>query len=336
VFLERVSQLASESKHGPRSVNTWGDAVYAIFDFAYDAGCFALELAEMILEGREDWINHKLYSEGGLDEDGEPIQYPLNVRIGLHTGPVFMHYDPVVRRLGFTGEHVNRAARIEPIAKPGEVFASEEFAALAELGAEIRRRARPDGADEDNGFVCEYAGSRALAKNFPGRFRIYRVLPKRAFVIERLAQAAHESYYAEALKRGETPQTNSSLREWDKLPTDLKDANRAQVADIPVKLRMIGYELAPGHGLRASRMPITSEQTEILAMHEHERWMADRIRHGWTYAPKRDNETKKHPCLVEWAKLSDVEKEKDRAAVRNMPLLIEQAGFRVRRIPERK
>src|SRR4029079_1413799 len=94
---------------------------------------------------------------------------------------VFMHYDPVVRRLGFTGAHVNRAARIEPVAKPGEVFTSEEFAALAELGSEIRRRgvAGPshtlaDGGDDETGagFVCEYAGSMQLAKGYPGRFRI--------------------------------------------------------------------------------------------------------------------------------------------------------------------
>ena len=51
-FLERVSKLCSTSKHRPRNVNTWGDAVYAIFDFAHDAGCFALELTQLILEGK--------------------------------------------------------------------------------------------------------------------------------------------------------------------------------------------------------------------------------------------------------------------------------------------
>ena len=46
VFLESVSRLAANSPHAPRHVNTWGDAVYAVFDFARDAGCFALELPQ--------------------------------------------------------------------------------------------------------------------------------------------------------------------------------------------------------------------------------------------------------------------------------------------------
>src|SRR5213079_66185 len=98
--------------------------------------------------------------------DALPIKRPLNIRIGLHTGPVFMHYDPVVRRLGFTGAHVNRAARIEPIADHGQVFASEEFAAMSELGAKIAQQSK--SKEEDSaGFICEYAGSKRLAKNYP-------------------------------------------------------------------------------------------------------------------------------------------------------------------------
>ncbi|MFZ3376265.1 MAG: adenylate/guanylate cyclase domain-containing protein [Chthoniobacterales bacterium] len=151
-------------------------------DFARDAGLFALEITQMIQEGKPDWLQKGLYWEEHRSENEEPIKHPLNIRIGLHTGPVVMHYDPVTRRLGFTGAHVNRAARIEPVAKPGEVFASEEFAALAELGAEIERRnAGKDSGDSSDaaaGFVCEYAGSMQLAKGYPGRFRIYRVLSR--------------------------------------------------------------------------------------------------------------------------------------------------------------
>src|SRR4029079_7031723 len=95
---------------------------------ARDADCFLLELTQMIEEGKTDWLQKGLYWEEFVADDQEPIKHPLNVRIGLHTGPVVVHYAPVVRRLGFTGSHVNRAARIEPIARPGEVFASEEFA----------------------------------------------------------------------------------------------------------------------------------------------------------------------------------------------------------------
>jgi hypothetical protein len=142
---------------------------------------------------------------------------------------------------------------------------------------------------------------------------------------------AHQSYCDEARARGETAATNPAIRPWAELPDDLRDANRAQVADIPNKLRLLGYELAPSWGLRASEIKMTDAQIEELSIREHDRWMNDRIRHGWTFAPVRDNGRKHHPLLVPWEDLSEPEKEKDRDAVRNMRRLIDKAGFRVRK-----
>jgi class 3 adenylate cyclase len=356
-FMDRVSQLAAGSAHAPRSVNTWGDAVYGIFDFAEDAGQFALELTRMIQDNEKEWIARKLYWEEREPpaEPGGPErvrQVPLNVRVGLHTGPVFIHYDPVVRRLSFTGAHVNRAARIEPVTPPGEVYTSEEFAAMAELGTQIeqRRNVRTAGpieeaeADDERAgqtFVCEYAGTMPLAKNYPGRFRIYRLLPKRVLALEELARAAHAAYRKaaeqatlEAASKGEKPppQDARSLVTWDELSDDLKEANLAQVADIPVKLRMLGYELAPNAGLDPLEIRITPEQLEVLSRREHDRWADDRKRHGWTYAPTRDNAKKHHPCLVPWEDLPEVEKEKDRAVVRQLAEQVARAKFRVRKV----
>jgi class 3 adenylate cyclase/tetratricopeptide (TPR) repeat protein len=335
-FMGRVSQLAASSKHAPLSVNTWGDAVYAVFDFARDAGLFALEITQMVQEAKSDWLEKGLYWEEYRGENKEPIKHPLDVRIGLHTGPVVIHYDPLVRRLIFSGAHVNRAARIEPVAEPGEVFASEEFTALAELDVEIDwRRADKGGSDRSDGgagFVCEYAGTMQLAKHYPGRFRIYRVLPKRIFAVEELAKTSHERYCIEAKARGETPLTNRAMRPWEELPEDLKDANRAQVADIPNKLRLIGYELASSHGLHPAKIDLSDAQIEELAIREHYRWMNDRVRHGWTYGPRRDDARKYHPLLIPWEELSEPEREKDRDTIRHLPRLIEKTGFRVRQI----
>jgi class 3 adenylate cyclase len=333
-FLGRVSVLASSSEHAPRSVNTWGDAVYAVFDFAADAGLFALELSQLVQQGKDDWIEKGLFWEE-KDEHDQLKQYPLNIRIGLHTGPVVLHYDPVVRRLSYTGAHVNRAARIEPVANPGEIFASEDFAALAELSRQRNAvGAPPDDAEEGPEFICQYAGSMRLAKNYPGRFRIYRVLPRRILPVEELARAAHEAYCAEALERGETKATNSSLRPWDQLPEDLREANRTQVEDIPNKLRVLGYELAPSHGIVPSEIQMTEAQIDELAAREHERWILERKRNGWTYGPQRDNDRKFHPLLVPWRELSNPAKEKDRETILNLPQLIEKAGFRVRKLEE--
>ena len=109
-FLTRVSRLASSSKYAPRTIDTWGDAIFAVFDFAEDAGRFALELTEMMHQGEKDWLQKGLYFEETIGDQKQTRKRPLTIRIGLHTGPAFMHYNPVTRRLGFTGIHVNRAA----------------------------------------------------------------------------------------------------------------------------------------------------------------------------------------------------------------------------------
>ena len=326
VFLARLSRVVSESRHAPLHVNTWGDALYAVFDYAQDAGNFALEFTRLLHEGRDDWLAKGLYSEETA-ADGTVTKRPLDIRVGLHTGPVFMHYNPVIRQLGFTGVHVSRAARIEPVTTPGEVFASEEFAALAETAAEGARRA----GTATRGFLCEYAGSMPLAKGYPGRFRIYRLVPDKVFAIDELAQAIHADYVEAAVKRGEQPPgSNGALRLWADLAADLRQANYAQAADIPNKLRVLGYELAPGHGLQPSEIAMAPEQIEAMAIHEHDRWAQDRQRQGWTYGPVRDNARKFHPLLVPWEALDEVEREKDRVTVRNVPWLVEKAGFRVR------
>ncbi len=335
-FLARLSRIVSESRYAPLHVNTWGDALYAVFDYAHDAGCFALEFTKLIHEGRDEWLAKGLYFEE-TDAEGKVTKHPLDIRIGLHTGPVFMHYNPVIRQLGFTGVHVSRAARIEPVTTPGEVFASEEFAALSETAVEAARRASVKGsanaAGGAQGFVCEYAGSMPLAKGYPGRYRIYRLVPDKVFAIDELAAAIHEDYVESAVKRGEKPPgANGALRPWAELPPDLKQANFAQASDIPNKLRVLGYELAPGHGLKPSEMAITPEQIETMAIREHDRWAQDRQRQGWTYGPVRDNARKQHHLLVPWEALDEVEREKDRVTVKNLPWLVEKAGFRVRKL----
>jgi class 3 adenylate cyclase/tetratricopeptide (TPR) repeat protein len=143
-FNQRVSRLLSESSSAPVNVNTWGDALFFVFNSVEDAGRFALDLRDLVV--KTDWVDLGL-------------PHNLSIRIGVHAGPVYVNFDPVVRQISFTGAHVSRAARIEPIAHEGEVFASEEFAALA-------------AADQSKGFACDLVGTTALAKSY-GFFRVY-------------------------------------------------------------------------------------------------------------------------------------------------------------------
>ncbi len=141
-----VGRLAAESRHRPLMKNTWGDGLYLVFRCMRDAGNFAIEL--------RDRIRRMPWSQKGL-----PL---MKVRIGLHAGPVFWCTDPVTRRPTYTGAHVSRAARIEPITPTGQVYASQSFAALAS-GEGVRE------------FRCNYVGQTSLAKKY-GTYPTYVVL----------------------------------------------------------------------------------------------------------------------------------------------------------------
>ena len=69
---------------------------------------------------------------------------------------------PLTEQDTFMGAHVSRAARIEPVTPPGNVYASSAFAALA-------------ATEKVREFVCEYRGRVPLAKEF-GNHPLYHVL----------------------------------------------------------------------------------------------------------------------------------------------------------------
>lgn len=143
-FNQRISKLIADSPFAPVKLNTWGDGLHFVFSQVEQAGRFALDLRDLVSE--TDWVALGLPSQ-------------LGIRIGLHAGPVYVSFDPVIRQLNCLGAHVNRAARIEPVTAAGQVFASEEFTALA-------------AAEEAKGFECGFVGTTELAKSL-GYFRIF-------------------------------------------------------------------------------------------------------------------------------------------------------------------
>ena len=144
--LGAVAELIASSPHAPLSRNTWGDGLYFVFANVAAAGAFALDLCDLVR--KTDWTEH------GLPKG-------LGARIALHAGPVYEYNDPITKQHTYSGTHVSRAARIEPIAPQGQVYSSEAFAALAA----IQRSAN---------FACHYVGQTPLAKGY-GTFRTYHV-----------------------------------------------------------------------------------------------------------------------------------------------------------------
>ena len=145
-FLGAIEKEIEACRVPPVFGNTWGDGLYLVFDECADGADFALRLRDTI--AAIDW------QKIGLPAD-------MNIRIGMHTGPVFRGNDPIIGRDGFFGSHVTRAARIEPVTARGSVYVTEQMAAaLAGSG--------------NRDFFCDYLGMVNLAKHY-GNSKLYRL-----------------------------------------------------------------------------------------------------------------------------------------------------------------
>lgn len=150
---------------------------------------------------------------------------------------------------------------------------------------------------------------------------------------ETLAQSMHASYRRNQLARGADPDT-PSLARWSELDEDLRDSNRAFAYGIPEKMRAIGCIVVPTTlvDLQDAAAIFSADELEELARLEHDRWMRDRIRDGWSYGATRDDARKLHPSLVAYDELSEDEREKDRDAIRDLPRMLAEAGFSIYRV----
>jgi hypothetical protein len=172
-----------------------------------------------------------------------------------------------------------------------------------------------------------------------GKVSVFGILSKtltRAFLnsglTESIAKAMHASYVRDQLGKGETRETLPNLVPWEELPEEARQANRDFAADIPLKLAAVGRVVVP-RALVDPDQATTFNEAEInqLAELEHERWVRDKTAAGWTHGPKRDDDARVHPDLVDWDELSEADKDKDRTAVRDLPRMLAEAGFAIER-----
>jgi ryanodine receptor 2 len=68
---------------------------------------------------------------------------------------------------------------------------------------------------------------------------------------------------------------------------------------------------------------------ERLAENAHDLWAKGRMADGWTHGPRRDDQAKKHPCLVAYADLPESEKKYDREAALGTLKAIMALGYRI-------
>lgn len=139
-FLADAEKLLNAPRHTALVRNTWGDAIFAVFATPNEAACAALALQALV--SSTAWNDRFGLPEGATN---------LQLRIGLHAGPVHEGYDPITKCVSYMGLHTNLAARIEPIAEEGHIYVSGEFAAMATVAGEKE-------------FHFDYVGQRPLPK----------------------------------------------------------------------------------------------------------------------------------------------------------------------------
>ncbi|MBL8771104.1 MAG: DUF4071 domain-containing protein [Phenylobacterium sp.] len=144
--MARAGAALDRNSNAIRYSNTWGDALYVVFDGALEAARTSLELCEALKS---------------IDTQALGVREGAAMRIALHFGPTYWGEDPVTRRTNYYGTEVSRAARIEPVTPPGSVYVTEPFAAVLEMEAE-------------HSFMCNYVGQVDLPKGY-GTFPLYHL-----------------------------------------------------------------------------------------------------------------------------------------------------------------
>lgn len=145
VVMGRIATVLDRHSDAVLTRNSWGDAVYAVITSPAHA-------AEIALEIQEELDPQSLVEIGLPAEDG--------MRISLHHGPIFEHFDAVQRARSFYGTEVTVAARIEPRVPVGAIYTTQPFAAMIESAR--------------NDYHFEYVGKMDLAKNYGFRI-LYRL-----------------------------------------------------------------------------------------------------------------------------------------------------------------
>ena len=159
-FLDKLNKAMEKIGVDLESLNTWGDAVFAVADSAIKIADFGLRYCDII-----ETLGKK-YPE---------FPFPIRARISLHSGPVFIAMDPFIKKMNFYGGHINRAARLEPVTTVGQVYATQQFVALlhGETNDE-RNEYIQKGLKYYERYSTEYVGMIALAKSF-GQQEVYHL-----------------------------------------------------------------------------------------------------------------------------------------------------------------
>lgn len=146
--------------------------------------------------------------------------------------------------------------------------------------------------------------------------------------IEKIAIQIHEEYRRTSGKDPSSP----SMKPWNDLDEVYKNSNREQAKQIPEKLRTKNYDFMPITTEGKSTFKFSEKEIEDLSVMEHERFVKEKLDNGWkqdSTVKESDPDKKISPWLIDWDDLPENIKEYDRVAIRNIPNILEKAGFEI-------
>ncbi|KAL0478821.1 hypothetical protein AKO1_008258 [Acrasis kona] len=111
-------------------VKTQGDSFMVCFSNPYNAMDWAVQVQKELVDCK-DWPTELLISSYDCrmewDHMKNVVFKGLRVRIGIHMGEAERVFDPTSGRADYFGTTVNKAARIESLAKGGQIIVSHRF-----------------------------------------------------------------------------------------------------------------------------------------------------------------------------------------------------------------
>ena len=153
VVMGRIAAVLDRHSSAVLCRNSWGDAVFAVITSPSQAAEIAMEI--------QSELDSELLQSIGLPAEG-------GMRISLHHGPIFEHFDAVQNATTYYGTEVTVAARIEPRVPVGAIYTTQPFAAMIE--------------SHRNDYHFEYVGKMDLAKNYGVR-TLYRLGTEREHLV---------------------------------------------------------------------------------------------------------------------------------------------------------
>lgn len=150
--------------------------------------------------------------------------------------------------------------------------------------------------------------------------------------LEKMAGAIHQNYRYNARDKGWSIKPEID-KDYEDLSPDAQVANRAAAQRIPDLLALIDLKVIPNDDSsnpdwEERLKAVIIEHRERLAQAEHLGWNAERFANGWTFAKERNDQLKQHNLLVDWAKLSESDKDKDRENMDAIPAILKLAKYK--------